>query len=97
MTKEELAKDIRFCVPAECTAKDRLRVVNAVFDSIKKAVANGDPVTIRGFGTFKSIHKASRIAQDINKKEPVVIEAHYEPVFKPSAEFKTTVKETLKE
>ena len=72
-----------------------LDVLENFFDVVKDKMATGENVYIRGFGSFVTKKRAQKIAQNITKKEPVVIPAHYVPVFKPAQEFLEKVK-TLK-
>lgn len=60
---------------------------------IRKAVQNGDEVTLRGFGSFKPKACKARVARNIGTGESVRIAAHIKPYFKPAKEF---VNETAK-
>ena len=51
-----------------------------------------DEVTLRGFGAFKSVHKAEKQARNIATGEAIIVAAHNEPVFKASKEFRQYVK-----
>ena len=50
MNKTELVAAV--AAKAELSKKDAEAAVNAVFDSVKDALAEGDKVSLIGFGTF---------------------------------------------
>ena len=58
MTKTELAANV--AERAGLTKKDADKVLNAVFESIKSALVEGDKVQIIGFGTFEIRERAAR-------------------------------------
>jgi DNA-binding protein HU-beta len=74
------------------TDKEAELFLENVLTVIKKSVGNGEPVFIRGFGTFTPKKRAAKIGQNIIAKTSVKIPAHFIPSFKPSAEFKKMVK-----
>lgn len=51
MNKTELVAAV--AAKAELSKKDAEAAVNAVFDSVKDALAEGDKVSLIGFGTFQ--------------------------------------------
>ena len=69
------------------------RMVSKVFDVIKEAVANGDSVSIAGFGTFRPVERAERTARNPQTGEPVHVPAHKVPAFKAASGFKDLVAE----
>ena len=56
--------------------------------NIKKGVATGDDVYLRGFGSFVTKTRAQKIARNITKATSIVVPEHKIPYFKPSNEFK---------
>ena len=58
MNKSELIEAI--AKASELTKADAERALNATIDTVVKAVAKGDTVTLVGFGTFKSSKRAAR-------------------------------------
>ncbi len=50
MTKAELIEEVSRVV--EMTRKDSEVIVEAIFDSVVKALRGGDKIEIRGFGSF---------------------------------------------
>ncbi len=90
MTKSELANKIASKIGINTAlAQD---MIDVAISEIKEAVKAGDDVTLRGFGTFKSVHKAAKAARNISTGEPIIVAEHNEPVFKASKEFKQEVK-----
>ncbi len=62
--------------------KDLELVVDAIFDEIADALANGDRVEIRGFGSFSVKKREPRIGRNPRTGESVEVEAKYVPHFK---------------
>ncbi|KXB36640.1 putative DNA-binding protein HU [Bacteroidales bacterium KA00251] len=63
------------------------RVVEAVMDTIKSSLQEGNHYELRGFGTFQVRKRASKVARNIAKNESMVIPERLVPVFKPSKKF----------
>jgi DNA-binding protein HU-beta len=51
--------------------------VDAVFDAIQEAVAQGDRVAITGFGVFEKVERAARTGRNPQTGEPLSIPAGY--------------------
>lgn len=71
---------------------DSKRAVDAMFDTIIGAVAEGDKVTIPGFGTFESRHRNARVGMNPQTGEKIQIPATDVPAFKAGKLFKEAVK-----
>jgi len=56
-------------------------LVNAVFDSITEAMAQGEEIRITGFGTFRIAHRGERIARNPRTGETIRIPATTRPAF----------------
>jgi nucleoid DNA-binding protein len=67
------------------------RALNAVLETIVKAVAKKQDVQLMGFGTFKSVKRAARVGKNPRTGEPVKIAATTVPKFSAGAAFKTAV------
>lgn len=67
------------------------RAVNAVFESIKDAVAAGDSVQLIGFGTFECVERAERTGRNPQTGESLVTPAHKAVKFKAGKAFKDVV------
>lgn len=90
MTKRELIDEIT-------TANDGLtkaqatRVVDAVLGSFRKALKNGERVSLMGFGTFQVKTRAARTARKPGTQETVQIPERNVVAFKPSKELNEQV------
>ncbi len=86
MTKAELVNAI-----AIQTGYDRVTIMNVVesaMENVKKSVAAGDNVYLRGFGSFITKVRKQKIARNITKNISIVVPEHKIPAFKPSDDFK---------
>ena len=80
MTKSELINIV--AVRADIPKTKATLAVNAIFDSIEETVANGDKVSLPGFGTFERKHKEARTVRNPQTGESMVSEAKNVPAFK---------------
>ena len=76
---------------AELSKKDTETAVNAVFDVIAKALADGDKVQLVGFGSFEVRSRAARVGRNPKTKETIMISASKVPAFKPGKALKDAV------
>ena len=92
MTKAEIVNEI-----AKATGVEKIQVQN-VIEEITKVVKNsiiaGEPVYVRGFGSFIIKHRAEKAARNITKRTTMTIPAHNIPAFKPAKVFVNAVKES---
>lgn len=89
MNKNELILRI-----AEETALPRKTVeiaLNATFNQITQAMAQGERVQIVGFGSFETKERAERIGRNPRTGEEVPIPSATVPVFKPGKALKDAV------
>ena len=91
MNKQDLMEKVAGKVKQPMTHADLERVVSGVFDEIKKAVAEGDTVTIVGFGTFEAKQRAARMARNPQTGELMQVAAKKAPGFKAGKAFKDAV------
>ena len=94
MTKAEIVQEI-----ANKTGIEKVAVqatVEAIMDSIKKSMINGENIYLRGFGTFLLKKRAEKTGRNISKNTTVKIPAHNIPAFKPAKEFVTEIKTKVK-
>jgi DNA-binding protein HU-beta len=94
MTKADVVAEI-----ADQTGIEKVAVqttVEAFMNSVKKSLASGENVYLRGFGSFIVKERAEKIGRNISAKEPIVIPAHNIPAFKPSKTFMEKVKKNVK-
>jgi len=97
MTKADLVEQVYEAIGPGITKKDCGAVVDAFLNAIKQALADGEHIEIRGFGTFKVRKRRSRMARNPRTGDPVRVPARAVPVFKPSRLFKEEVAESTAE
>ena len=90
MNKTELVTAV--AAKAELSKKDAEAAVNAVFDSVKDALAEGDKVSLIGFGTFSVKTRAARTGLNPRTKETIEIPESKVPAFKAGSALKDAVK-----
>ena len=73
---------------AEVTKADAGRTVEAMIAVIKKAMQQGDSLTLPGFGTFTVRERAARAGRNPQTGETMQIKASKSPAFKPGKDFK---------
>lgn len=67
-------------------------ILDAAMRNVKNAVANDEPVFLRGFGTFNNKLRAQKLARNIARNTSVLVPAHKVVTFKPSPEFTNALK-----
>lgn len=90
MTKAEIVNEI-----AKSTGIEKveiLTVVEAFMETVKGSIIKGEPVYLRGFGSFIVKRRAAKAARNITKKTTITIPAHNIPAFKPAKSFLEEVK-----
>ena len=70
------------------------RTVSTLFSVIADALADGETVTIAGFGTFAARSRAARQGRNPSTGEPVAIAASRAPSFKPGRTLRDTANST---
>ena len=90
MTKAEIVNEVAKATGVEKAAVQS--VVEASMDIIKASLIKGNPVYLRGFGSFIIKHRAQKAARNITKQTTMTIPAHDIPAFKPSKTFVAAVK-----
>ena len=73
------------------TKKDAERVVNATFETITAALAEGDKVALAGFGNFEVKTREARVGRNPRTKETIQIPATKLPAFKAAQALKNAV------
>ncbi|MFT3847507.1 MAG: HU family DNA-binding protein [Propionivibrio sp.] len=94
MNKSELIDAI-----AESTDLSKVasgKALDAVIETIVKAVAKGDGVSLVGFGSFKAAARAAREGKNPKTGEKIKIAATTVPKFSAGATFKAAVAEASK-
>ena len=91
MTKAEIVSEV-----AKATGVEKMTVqtvVEAFMESVKGSIVKGNPVYLRGFGSFIIKRRAQKAARNITKKTTITIPAHNIPAFKPAKVFVAAVKD----
>jgi len=91
MTKADLIEEVSRVV--ELTRKESEVIVEAIFDSVVRSLRAGDKIEIRGFGSFRTRERQSRIGRNPKTGDRVEVPAKRIPYFKPSKELKDLVNE----
>ena len=92
MTKADLIEDV--ARKTELSRKDSEVIVDTIFEGIVKSLRGGDKIEIRGFGSFRTRHRNSRVGRNPKTGERVDVPAKDIPYFKPSKELKDLVNST---
>lgn len=94
MTKADIVNEISGKIGVEKTTVQK--TVEALMESIKESMIDGQDVYLRGFGSFIVKKRAQKKARNISKNTEIVIPEHYIPSFRPSKQFTNKVKENVK-
>ncbi len=89
MTKADLIEGVSKAT--EMSRKDSEIIVETVFESIVKSLRSGDKIEIRGFGSFRTRQRNSRVGRNPKTGARVDVPAKKIPYFKPSKELKDLV------
>src|SRR5712691_3370905 len=80
MTKADLIEEVSKL--SSLTKKETELIVNTVFDNITDALAKGDKVELRGFGSFRIRHRNSRKGRNPKTGDSVSVPQKRVPFFK---------------
>jgi DNA-binding protein HU-beta len=89
MNKGELIDQI--AAKANVTKKDADVVLTAILDTIVDSVAEGEKVTLVGFGTFEARDRQAREGRNPSTGKPIKIPATRVPAFSAGKLFKEKV------
>ena len=90
MTKADILNEI-----SQKTGIDKttvLKTVEAFMTSVKDSLAQGEPVYLRGFGSFILKKRAQKTARNISLNTTIIIPEHNIPAFKPAKTFMQEIK-----
>jgi len=90
MTKSELIEKIA-AVQSQLSAKDVELAVKMMLDNMAVALAEGDRIEIRGFGSFSLHYRAARLGRNPKTGDKVELMGKYVPHFKPGKELRERV------
>ena len=96
MTKSELIEKIA-AVQSQLSAKDVELAVKMMLDHMAEALAEGERIEIRGFGSFSLHYRAPRLGRNPKTGEKVDLAGKYVPHFKPGKELRERVNRSLQE
>jgi DNA-binding protein HU-beta len=63
-------------------------ILDTYFKEVKTSLIEGEPITIRGFGSFILKKRRFKVGRVITRGVPIDIPEHIIPAFKPAKEFK---------
>ena len=89
MTKEELVA--KAAQDADVSKSEAAKVLKSILDSIKGALAQGDKVSLVGFGTFSVSRRAARTGRNPATGQPIQIAAANVPKFKAGKKLKDAI------
>jgi DNA-binding protein HU-beta len=69
-------------------------IVNAVFDTIEQALADGDEVAVSGFGSFRVVERPARTGRNPQTRQEITIGPRRTPAFRAGASLKRAVGDT---
>ena len=87
MNKEELIAEIS--KKTKVSKKDAGLILSATIETIEKSVKKGDKVTLVGFGTFASKHRAARNGRNPQTGKAIKIAAKTVPAWSAGKAFKS--------
>ena len=92
MTKADLIEEVAQIT--DVTRRDSEVIVETIFDSIVHSLRAGDKIEIRGFGSFRTRQRNSRVGRNPKTGDRVEVPAKKIPFFKPSKELKDLVNQS---
>ena len=90
MTKSELIARLAARFP-QLVAKDADYAVKMVIDAMSDALARGDRIEIRGFGSFALNYRPPRVGRNPKSGDKVHVPEKYVPHFKAGKELRERV------
>ncbi|MBQ0044589.1 MAG: integration host factor subunit beta [Bacteroidales bacterium] len=90
MTKADIVSQV-----AAATGIEKITVqtvVESFMETVKGSLAEGEPVYLRGFGSFIIKHRAEKAARNITRNTTITIPEHDIPAFKPAKTFVAEIK-----
>lgn len=68
-------------------------VLKGFMETVSDSLKRGDHIELRGFGIFKVVERAQRIARNPKTNQEVIVPARKTPVFKVSKELRRAVEQ----
>lgn len=94
MTKSELIERISEMQP-QLSPKDVELAVKTILEQMSDALADGQRIEIRGFGSFSLHYRAPRKGRNPKTGESVELDGKYVPHFKPGKEMRERVNASI--
>src|SRR5688500_20362783 len=94
MTKADLVEQVAEAIGPGITKKDCALIVDGFLNAVKQALASGENIEIRGFGTFKVRRRKTRMARNPRTGDPVKVPSRAVPACKPSKHLRNKVART---
>ncbi|MCH8556306.1 MAG: integration host factor subunit beta [Balneolia bacterium] len=94
MTKADIVDIITLSTGISKTETEA--VVNGFLDTVIESLKEGKNIELRGFGSFKVVKRAQRVARNPKTNEEVIVPEQYVPVLKISKDFKKAVSDNMK-
>ena len=96
MTKSELIERIAE-QQDQLSPKDVELGVKLILEEMSQALAIGERIEVRGFGSFSLHYRSSRMGRNPKTGEAVKLEGKYVPHFKPGKELRDKVNEAMQQ
>ena len=90
MIKSELVSKITDKYP-ELYQRDADLIVNTILNEISEALARGDRVEIRGFGSFNTKETQARVGRNPKSGQKIPVQEKIKPVFRAGKELKLRI------
>ncbi len=91
MTKSELIERLAERMRSQLPEKDVELAVKTVLDRMAQALANGERIEVRGFGSFSLHYRPPRVGRNPKTGEAVSLSGKYVAHFKPGKELRERV------
>lgn len=96
MTKSELIERI-VDRQGQLSVRDVELAIKTMLEHMAQALAAGERIEIRGFGSFSLHYRSPRVGRNPKTGESVELEGKYVPHFKPGKELRESVNDSLEQ
>jgi integration host factor subunit beta len=96
VTKSELIERI-VDRQGQLSVRDVELAIKTMLDHMAQALAAGERIEIRGFGSFSLHYRSPRVGRNPKTGESVELEGKFVPHFKPGKELRESVNDSLDE
>jgi len=94
VTKSELIERI-VDRQGQLSVRDVELAIKTMLDHMAQALAEGERIEIRGFGSFSLHYRSPRVGRNPKTGESVELEGKYVPHFKPGKELRESVNDSI--